>query len=252
MRIPEHEHQKLADAQQQLLDYRSWATLNWWDAVFTRTSLPQGTDKESTLARVSRVAEMGEQQILTGPWFVLCSVPQLLKVYKFLILSSMLTYFINSFDLHSHTFETKRITAEKSKIHESIIQEVLESFVDVPESAIPDLERIFNIIIAAIEAKSQVSNNLAHLNVSNTLEYSMGNIRSVTQTTLFLITYETVQFNTQKGEADHVEFTISYSQAQGGFSNNKWKSVVEQFEIEENERQAMNGYVEERTVDVAI
>lgn len=75
---------------------------------------------------------------------------------------------------------------------------------------------------------------------------------AVTQTTLFLITYETVQFNTQKGEADHVEFTISYSQARGGFSNNKWKSVVEQFKIKENERQAMNGYVEERTVDIAI
>lgn len=178
VRIPEHEHQKLADAQQQLLDYRSWATLNWWDAVFTRTSLPQGTDKESTLARVSRVAEMGEKQILTGPWFVLRSVPRLLKVYKFLILSSMLTYFINSFDLHSQKFETKRITAEKSKIHESIIQEVLKSFVRVPKSAIPDLERIFNIIITAIEAKSQVSDNLAHLNVSNTLEYGMGNIRS--------------------------------------------------------------------------
>ena len=59
-----------------------------------------------------------------------------------------------------------------------------------------------------------------------------------------------MQFNTQKGEADLVEFTISYRKSRTIFDMNTLKSTAE--EIEEDERQAMNEFVEERTVDVVV
>lgn len=44
--FPKDSHQKLADSQQQILDYRSWATLTWWNVVSNHASIPQGTDRD--------------------------------------------------------------------------------------------------------------------------------------------------------------------------------------------------------------
>lgn len=59
-----------------------------------------------------------------------------------------------------------------------------------------------------------------------------------------------MQFNTQKGEADLVEFTISYHKSRAIFHMNTLKPTAE--EIKEDEKQAMNEFVEERTVDVVV
>ena len=70
--------------------------------------------------------------------------------------------------------------------------------------------------LPAIEANSQISNNLSHLNVSHRHEYdtSRSDIYSSypvsAHVCLHGVRFTPVQFNTQDGEADLVEFAISY------------------------------------------
>lgn len=55
------------------------------------------------------------------------------------------------------------------------------------------------------------------------------------------VRFTPVQFNTQDGEADLVEFKAI-------FNMNSWKSTAEEIE----EGQAMNGSAKERTADVVV
>lgn len=66
--IPEEVREQLVHYQQQVLNYRSWASLRWWTTTYASPTVPQDDSKESRAKRVGYAARVAEYDIRNTPW----------------------------------------------------------------------------------------------------------------------------------------------------------------------------------------
>ncbi|OJJ45172.1 hypothetical protein ASPZODRAFT_18077 [Penicilliopsis zonata CBS 506.65] len=222
--IPAEVREQLRTYQREILDYRSWASLIWWNTVLTHPSIPQDTSKESTIYRVSKVAEAGQKHMAATPWLAISEAG----------------------------IQTKSFDVSVKEFHAVLIQSILEGFVSIPESGFQILEKILNSIVSAIEAKSEVEEDLAQFHVSERYEYDpiVNDIRSFIRTCLFLVTYETVEFNTKKRHEEYIKLTISYQEYNYAFNMKDWAYAATG--IEEWKKNEMDDFIGNETVDLDL
>lgn len=58
--------QQLAAYKQEVLDYRSWSSLQWWESVFRR--IPPGPDRETKMMQSRELATVAYIHMKKTPW----------------------------------------------------------------------------------------------------------------------------------------------------------------------------------------
>ncbi|QMW26471.1 hypothetical protein G4B84_001716, partial [Aspergillus flavus NRRL3357] len=109
--------QRLEQYQQEVLDYRSWSSLQWWEAVFRQ--IPPGPDKLTKMMQSRELAKVAYIDMKRTPWL------------------------IKSKDNDTN----RRIECKTSEFHARLIQEVVSQFVQLDPTAIAALEPLLMSIV---------------------------------------------------------------------------------------------------------
>lgn len=220
--IPDSARELLVQYENAILNYRSWASLRWWNTTYASPTVPQDESPESSAKRVGYCARVAEYDMKSTPWLA----------------------------MSSSQIKNKTISTRVSTFHATLVDAILEGFVTLPSSAYQALEGVFNTITRAIETRSKVNDNIQQYIISERYEYSpiTRTIRSFIRTSLFEITNEMVEIQRKKSSLTTIDVAIAYNEYEAQFNMNDWETASDL--IEEWKKKKMEDFVGDDTIDV--
>ncbi|KPM37965.1 hypothetical protein AK830_g8589 [Neonectria ditissima] len=247
------QQQTLAKHMQSVDEYRNWASLIWWRAVFSQRKIPQDGSEQAIEKRSAYCAKVAAFHMKQTPWYVIPTAACPRRMTK-----------VGRLAMNSDRNVSKNIQCNAADFHTQIAQNALDGFVSVTPTNVQALEGLFTSLRLEISHSFEPNSTktiicqryqyISEIDVIRSCEKqwtafnevitkSSSDIRVIS----FNITRDMKNVNDTKGTERRITCELEYNEYEAAFNESMWNQTSQ--DIDGAQKTLADALRKQQTVD---